>query len=320
MRRAINLTFPAAAFILISFSLGFSQTSGEDNSINIHYPQPYASYKELRAKKMSIGDNYYNNSQYCWSGACANKFDPNTDLAVEGNVGIGTISPNPGARLDVRNHKKAEGGVVAFFGSTDMNPTALAIGLLGSSSGVQAGKEGISLDVLELDVSDERPLVLQRSSGKVGIGTVNPQAKLDVAGDVKIAGVLSASPRIYLIEENKQETLSATSWTDYMKQTITVGKDNSNVLFIFSFSQPHETGYPSAAWRAAVDSTYSNPKYIKFASTSWNVLPGGFSFLVNVAKAGTYIARLQYKFYSGNWEMSAFGQPDSYNSLIIIVL
>lgn len=316
MQRLFSLICHTIIFILMLFSSGFPQTSGEEP----YRPLPYGSYKELRAQKIAVGDNYYDNNQYCWKSACTNSIDSEAALVVEGNVGIGTIVPSSEARLDVRNRTKSYGGSIAFFGSTDKNPTILAIGLLGTNLGAPEGKEGIFLDALELGVSDNRPLVLQRSNGNVGIGTVNPQSKLEVAGNVKITGVLSASPRIYLVEKNEQETLNATSWTDYMTQEITVGKDDSNILFIFSFSQPHEVGYPNSAWRAGINNTYSNPKYIRYASASWNVLPGGFSFLINVPKAGTYTARLQYKFYSGKWEMSIFHHLDAYNSLIIIVL
>jgi hypothetical protein len=36
--------------------------------------------------------------------------------------------------------------------------------------------------------------------------------------------------------------------------------------------------------------------------------------------AGTYNARLQYKFYSGQWSMSYSYASEAFNSLIIIVL
>lgn len=58
----------------------------ESITITTYYPSPYGVYNEMRAKKMGIGDNYYNSSSYPITG--------NTDLIVEGNVGIGTESPS----------------------------------------------------------------------------------------------------------------------------------------------------------------------------------------------------------------------------------
>jgi hypothetical protein len=194
--------------------------------------------------------------------------------------------------------KVESGGKITFSDGTSLTSAA---GLLWKK---QSGTNNIYYDL-----------------GNVGIGTTtNPGAKLEVAGDVKITGVLAASPRIYLVEKNTKERLRATSWTNYITQTITVDKDNSNVLFIFSFSQPYETDFPSVVWRVGLDNTYSNAKYYKYATSNWNVLPGGFSFLMTGVNAGTYTAKLQYKFYSGEWNMSYNYQSEAYNSLIIIVL
>lgn len=109
-----------------------------------------------------------------------------------------------------------------------------------------------------------------------------------------------------------------------MSQQITVDKDNSSVLFTFSFSQPTETGSPEVVWRSGVGSTYSNAKYYKYANgvpfgVDGNVLPGSSSFLITGINAGTYTAVLQYKFYFGELRMSSAYQSEAYNSLIITV-
>ena len=80
----------------------------EQITITTYYPSPYGSYKELRAQHMAIGDTYFNGSTYCWEGTCTTTIDPNADLVVEGNVGIGTTSP--GARLDVNGQIRIRGG------------------------------------------------------------------------------------------------------------------------------------------------------------------------------------------------------------------
>ena len=57
----------------------------EDNIIiTTYYPSPYGSYNDLTAYRMKIGQTYSQSST---------SVDTN-DLIVEGNIGIGTTSPN----------------------------------------------------------------------------------------------------------------------------------------------------------------------------------------------------------------------------------
>jgi len=65
----------------------------EDLTITTYYPSPIGVYKELRAKRIAIGENYYNPSDYCWMGACSFSVNKDADLIVEGKVGIGTENP-----------------------------------------------------------------------------------------------------------------------------------------------------------------------------------------------------------------------------------
>lgn len=76
---------PAVAFCVFA----------ENITLTTYYPSPYGIYHELRVKRTAIGDNYYNSSLYCWPGGpCAYpNIAANADLVVEGNVGIGTITP-----------------------------------------------------------------------------------------------------------------------------------------------------------------------------------------------------------------------------------
>ena len=82
--------------VIIS-GLAFAQE--ESITITTYYPAPYGVYREMRAKRMAIGDTYYDSSEYCWEGFCTTAIDPDADLIVEGNVGIGTAEP--GAKLHV---------------------------------------------------------------------------------------------------------------------------------------------------------------------------------------------------------------------------
>lgn len=92
MRKLINTNVLSVFFILSLFSLSFSQTN-EQITLTTYYPSPYGSYVELRSRRMALGNSYMP-ATYCWApAACANIINANTDLVVEGNVGIGTINP-----------------------------------------------------------------------------------------------------------------------------------------------------------------------------------------------------------------------------------
>ncbi len=94
------------------FMVAFAQDS-DSITIVTYYPSPYGVYREMRAQRMAIGEDYINAATVCWSGDTncpgggipTGPFDPDIDLVVKGNVGIGT--PTPQAKLDVSSTTSA---------------------------------------------------------------------------------------------------------------------------------------------------------------------------------------------------------------------
>src|SRR3990167_6133787 len=117
---------------LIFLFSSFAQTEEEEETLTIatYYPAPYGIYNEMRAKKMAVGDSYLSGSAYPWDtgGGCAGNEICNADLVVEGNIGIGTASPQ--AKLDVAGNVNVAGKIKV--GDDSVSPAAGTIRWTGS--------------------------------------------------------------------------------------------------------------------------------------------------------------------------------------------
>ncbi|MCU0665764.1 MAG: hypothetical protein MUF05_01540 [Candidatus Omnitrophica bacterium] len=85
----------------------------EQITVTTYYPSPYGSYAELRSKKMVIGATYIKESTLPTSSVA------DSNLIVEGNVGIGITAPV--AKLEVNGAAIIQGNAVINNGANIMN-------------------------------------------------------------------------------------------------------------------------------------------------------------------------------------------------------
>ncbi len=137
--------------------------------------------KKIRLNVNAIGDNISSCNAFA-SGESSiwtrNTADPNTIYYNYGSIGVGTTTP--GSKLEVY-----DGNIIA--NDSDSNFVQLW-----SDNAVIAGRNG-SMDSLRFGFADDASATgwsekvrIEDNSGNVGIGVTNPQAKLDIAGGIKL--------------------------------------------------------------------------------------------------------------------------------------
>ena len=211
----------ALTFLFLTFALP------EDITITTYYPAPFGVYNELRSKKMAIGDTYYDSSQHCWPGGPCSfpDIDANTNLIVEGNVGIGTAGParklhvEGGGQISLLQsgsvatdsqaglywHTANGYGIYRTPGAWTANtyrqlkidwPTGI---ILDPGTGNNAG-----YDKSYVEITGGKGLRV--TQGNVGIGTASPSSglKLDVEGKVGAT---------HYCDQNGNNCLSADGWS-----------------------------------------------------------------------------------------------------------
>jgi hypothetical protein len=192
MNRFLNILGISIFLILSLCVLGFSQQE-ERLTITTYYPSPYGSYRELRAQRMAIGRTYYDGRQYYWEGTNPN-IPQNASLIVEGDVGIGTHTPN--SDLHIYNEGGVPGSTALRLEYNYNSPviggsTSSLIGDLPSDWVFLANSNNGTLQIM----NPTTPRVTIDNAGNVGIGTSNPQAIFQVQnGTVLFNGTIGNTP------------------------------------------------------------------------------------------------------------------------------
>ncbi len=170
-------------FVFLAFFISINNSLYADEKITLstYYPAPYGEYRTL-----SVGDTY-----------AAPAAGGNTNLVVEGNVGIGTTMPD--ALLEVHAQADAQMVEVARFSNslTSYIGTGTSISLGTESNGYLAQIGGVVTTPNTCDIvfrpfkygSGNAENMRISGNGNIGIGTASPWYKLHVS-----CGTTPASP------------------------------------------------------------------------------------------------------------------------------
>jgi hypothetical protein len=196
---------------------------------------------------------------YGMSSAGGSLADAKFVIDSAGNAGIGTTTPSE--ILDVVGNIKTGDLVLGYnatfdqYGLTNNNGGGAPLWIISDLAAINLfSSVGITLD------GDTGNTILQPSLGNVGIGTTNPNSKLDVTGDVNIDGNLTFDSYTESVVANgnsgTSKTIDLTSGTvhtctltgncTFTMPTATAGKSFS--IFLNSGSGNYTASFSGVRW------------------------------------------------------------------------
>ncbi len=174
--------------VLITFFFLHVVFAEENITITTYYPSPQGVYNTLKTKRLAVGPTYFNQKWANQGGVIPD----DVNLTVEGKMGIGTLTPS--CQLHVFSNTTQ--GAVTISGASDSGLTYSAL-YLSDHNGTDPDGWAIAYknytgNFKERDLhfasrssgSFKTALSIDYTTGNVGIGTENPQVKVDVNGTI----------------------------------------------------------------------------------------------------------------------------------------
>lgn len=232
------------SIFLLSVSILYAAGDIDTLTFTTYYPSPYGSYNEMRVNKLSVGSTYHDYSTIPI---------PDNSLIIEGSVGIGTISPaaRTGLHLVNKGAIRIEGTSPAYQLAENSDPPDPSDPVdQNYQIRIQSGKLRFDTQLDGFPSGSASTKVTFDNAGNVGIGTANPQAKLEI--DSNSSGFLP--PRMN--ESDK------TSISNPPEGSIIYNKSNNQLEFFNGSSWKSVSGASSGfsyTYYCAKDATWGSP-------------------------------------------------------------